>query len=93
MRGDTSENMRINSLPLDPVLFMQTGMAELYRKMEGLSVEEFLSLDEKYDILGFIETGYVPFHLTGDQGILDEIRNYVRIKRQADNEQKRQNSI
>jgi hypothetical protein len=41
-------------------------------------VNEFLKLDKKIDILGFIREGYGVFHLMGDQGILDEIEEYVR---------------
>jgi hypothetical protein len=36
-----------------------------------------LELDKKYDVLGFLEDGYEMFHLTGSEGVLDEIREYV----------------
>jgi len=42
-----------------------------------LSPEEFLNLDAKKDIIGFLRLGYEPFHLTGDEGVLEELDAYV----------------
>ena len=41
----------------------------------------FVDLDRKYGILRFIEDGYEPFHLTGTQGVIDEVDDYVKIQR------------
>jgi hypothetical protein len=57
---------------------MQAGIANMYMKKYGLSPKEFLKLDKKFDILGFIREGYEPFHLMGDKGILREVEEYVR---------------
>jgi hypothetical protein len=62
----------------DPVLFMQTQIARLYRQRHNMSIHEFLDLDRKVNILGYIEIGYELFHLTGDEGILDEVDDYCR---------------
>jgi hypothetical protein len=43
----------------------------------GLSPEDFLALDAKKDIIGFLRLGYEPFHLTGDEGILEELNAYI----------------
>jgi len=43
----------------------------------GLTVREFLALDRDRDILGFLRLGYEPFHLTGDEGVLEEMDAYV----------------
>jgi hypothetical protein len=43
-----------------------------------MSVDEFIELDRKTDILHFIANAYEPFHLTGDPGILEEVDEYVR---------------
>jgi hypothetical protein len=67
-------------MSLDPVLYMQAEIANLYRKEEQLTVQEFLSLDEKYHLLHFIAAGYEPFHLMGEQGILNEIREFIKEK-------------
>jgi hypothetical protein len=41
-----------------------------------MSFEEFNELNRKINILQFIEIGYEPFHLTGEEGILDEIDDF-----------------
>jgi hypothetical protein len=64
-------------------LFMQVHIAALYRKRHHLSIERFLELDRQCDFLGFVAKAYEPFHLTGDQGILDEMERYVRERRKA----------
>jgi len=43
---------------------------------------EFIKLDRDYGILRFIEIGYEPFHLTGTQGVIEEIDEYIRIQRE-----------
>jgi len=43
----------------------------------GMTIEAFLALDAEKDILGFLKEGYESFHLTGDEGILDEVDAYV----------------
>ena len=65
---------------MDQVLYMQAGIANMYMKKHKLSPKEFLKLDKKFDILGFIQEGYEPFHLMGDMGILKEVEEYVRSK-------------
>ena len=62
---------------MDQVLFMQAGIANMFMKKHRLSPKEFLKLDKKIDILGFIREGYEPFHLMGDNGILIEVEEYV----------------
>ena len=62
----------------DPVLFMQAEISRLYRRRHGISISEFNDVDLKIDILGFIEVGYELFHITGEEGILDEIDDYCR---------------
>jgi hypothetical protein len=46
--------------------------------MTVIHIQEFNDLDRKVNILGFIEIGYEPFHLTGEEGILDEVDDYCR---------------
>ena len=64
-------------MALDPVIYMQVEMANLYMEIYNISPDEFLELDNKYNILAYIEEGYEPFHLTGNEGILDEIQDYI----------------
>jgi hypothetical protein len=61
---------------IDPVAVMQTHIATLYRKRHNLGIKDFLDLDRKVDILGYIALCYEPFHLTGEEGILNEVDEY-----------------
>jgi hypothetical protein len=58
---------------IDNELYLQVRIAHKYMKKHNLTAEEFLEHDRKYDILYFLEIGYEPFHLTGDEGILNEL--------------------
>ena len=62
---------------LDPVVFLQALFCILFMERHGLSPDEFLSLDTRKDIIGFLRLGYEPFHLTGDEGVLEDIDAYV----------------
>jgi hypothetical protein len=37
-----------------------------------------VELDKEYNILHFIEIGYEPFHLTGTQGVVEEVEEYLK---------------
>jgi hypothetical protein len=63
---------------IDPIAVMQTQIARLYRQRHNIGIREFLERDRKANILGYIERCYEPFHLTGEQGILNEIDEYCR---------------
>jgi hypothetical protein len=58
---------------IDNVLYLQVRIAHKYMKRHNISIEQFRQRDRDYDILRFLEIGYEPFHLTGDEGVLDEI--------------------
>ena len=64
-------------MTLDPVIYMQVEITNLYMDRHDLSPDEFLLLDDRCNILAFIEECYEPFHLTGNEGILYEIENYI----------------
>ena len=68
--------MKKNTI-VDPIIFLQVHISRLFMERHNLSPEDFLALDEQKDILGFLRMGYEPFHLTGDEGILDELDAYV----------------
>jgi len=63
---------------LNQVLYLQTEITHLYMKKHNLKPLQFLELDKKYGILEFLETGFEPFHLTGAEGVLDEVEEYIR---------------
>jgi hypothetical protein len=64
-------------MTLNQVLYLQAEIAHLYMKRHNISPVEFLEQDKKYGILEFLETGYEPFHLTGPEGVLDEVEYYI----------------
>ena len=68
--------MKQNTL-INPVAFLQVHISRLFMERHGLSPKEFLEIDATKDILGFLRLGYEPFHVTGDEGILEELDNYV----------------
>ena len=68
--------MNRNTL-VNPVVFLQIHISRLFMERHELSPEKFLALNAQKDILGFLRLGYEPFHLTGDEGILEELDEYV----------------
>jgi len=65
-------------MAVNQVLFLQIEIVNEYMKKYNLSLDEFNELDDKYAILEFIEAGYEPLHLTGNEGILEEIHKYIK---------------
>jgi len=70
-------------MALNPVVYMQVEIANLYMHKYNLSARDFVELDEKFKILDFIAEGYEPFHLMGNQGILNEVREYIEAQTRA----------
>ena len=69
-------------MKLNQVAHLQTEVAHAYMRERNIKPADFIELDREYEILSFIENGYEPFHLTGTQGIIDEIDDYIRIQRE-----------
>ena len=70
-------------MKLNQVAHLQTEVAHAFMRERNIKPADFIELDREYNILRFIETGYEPFHLTGIQGIIDEIDDYVRIQSES----------
>ena len=62
---------------LDPETYLQVQISNLYIRKHGITSQEFLKIDDECDILGFLRDGYEPFHLTGPQGVLREVEDYI----------------
>jgi len=62
---------------IDPVAFLQSHFSRLFMERHKLHPTVFLALDAEKDIIGFLRLGYEPFHLTGDEGVLEELDAYV----------------
>ena len=62
---------------LNQVAYLQAGIALKYMKRHNMTPAQFVEHDKRYNILRMIEVGYEPFHLTGDEGVLDELDEIV----------------
>ena len=60
-----------------PIAYLQAHFVRLFMERHKMSVNDFLHLNKEKDILGFLRIGYEPFHLTGDDGVLEEMDAYV----------------
>ena len=69
-------------MKLNQVAHLQTEVAHAYMRERNLKPADFVDLDRSYDILRFIEEGYEPFHLTGTEGVIDEVDDYIHIQRE-----------
>jgi hypothetical protein len=65
---------------IDQHAYLQAEVAHAYMRQNNLTPAGFLELDDKFGILRFIEIGYETFHLTGTQGVIDEVDEYIRIQ-------------
>jgi hypothetical protein len=65
------------------IAYFQAGIAMQYMRRHGLTPLQFVEMDKKYKLLHLLEIGYEPFHLTGDEGVLDELDEIVEEQRAA----------
>jgi L-rhamnose mutarotase len=63
---------------INNTLYLQAEVANEYMRQHNLTPQEFVELDKKHNILHFLEVGYESFHLTGTQGVIEEIEDYIR---------------
>ncbi|MDR3120188.1 MAG: hypothetical protein LBU58_02465 [Clostridiales bacterium] len=69
-------------MKINQVAYLQAEIANAYMRRHELKPREFVDLDAKYRILRFVEIGYEPFHLTGTQGVIGEVEEYIKIQRE-----------
>lgn len=62
----------------DRIVDMQVSISELLMRRWNKAPKEFVEMDEKYKILWYTRLNYEPFHLTGDEGIAEEIEKFVQ---------------
>ena len=65
------------------VAYYQIGIARKYMRRHNLTPLQFVERDKLYHILHLLEAGYEPFHLTGDEGVLDELDEIVSEQQNA----------
>jgi hypothetical protein len=59
------------------VAYYQIGITRKYMQRHNMTPMQFVEWDKQYHILHLLEVGYEPFHLTGDEGVLDELDEIV----------------
>jgi len=59
------------------VAYFQIGIARKYMRRHNLTPLQFVERDSRFRILHFLEIGYESFHLTGDEGVLDELDEII----------------
>jgi hypothetical protein len=62
----------------DEVLYFQISTAQKLPAVMGLTADEFLMLDEKYNFISLLRVGYELFHLTGIKGIALAFQRLMR---------------
>ena len=67
---------------IDPVVYLQAHFCILFMKRHNLHPHDFIELNESKNIIGFLRLGYEAFHLTGDEGVLEELDSFVFNKAQ-----------
>jgi len=67
----------MNLRSFNEVAYFQVGIARKYMRRHNLTPMQFVERDRRYNILHFLEIGYEPFHLTGDEGVLNELDEIV----------------
>jgi len=58
--------------------FLMVNMFFYLIKRWRISTERFLELDLKYNIMRLLRIGYEMYHLTGEEGIAEDIEEYIR---------------
>jgi len=64
-------------MALNQIAHLQTEVAHTFIRQRNLTPADFILLDQKYNILHFLEIGYEIFHLIDTQGIIDEVDEYI----------------
>lgn len=62
------------------VLNMQITLIPILMGAWKVSLYQLSLLFDKYDILKYIDVCYESFNSTGNQGIIEEIEDYIRIQ-------------
>ena len=59
------------------VLNMQLTLIPILSKAWEYSYSALADLFERYDVLNYIDTCYEAFNSTGEQGIINDLREYI----------------
>lgn len=64
----------------DTVLNMQLSLIPLLVKAWKVSLSQLSDIFRKYDILEYIDVCYENYNSTGNQGILEDLENYIEMQ-------------
>lgn len=62
------------------VLNMQLVLIPVLAKAWHKSYAQLAAIFEKYDVLGYIDACYENYNSTGNQGIIDDLRDYIEMQ-------------
>lgn len=63
------------------ITFMQARIVRLASEEWHLSIDKVIELFQEVDVLGYIEKCYGIFHCEGDEEVLQDIAEFIEIKR------------
>lgn len=64
----------------DAVLNTQITLIHILAESWKLSLEQLRDIFKEYDVLNYIDICYEAFNPTGNQGIVDELKEYIEIQ-------------
>ena len=62
------------------VLNMQLTLIPLLAHAWGKSYDDLAKLFHTYDVLSYVDTCYENYNSTGNQGIIDDLRDYIEMQ-------------
>ena len=62
------------------VLNMQLVLVPILSRSWNMSFAELAEIFKKYDVLDYIDVCYENYNSTGNQGIIDDIREYIELQ-------------
>ena len=62
------------------VLNMQFTLIPILAKAWNKSYSELSDMFTKYDVLGYIDVCYEKYNSTGNQGIIDDLKDYIEMQ-------------
>jgi hypothetical protein len=63
-------------VPVNDVLYLKLMVANNYMRRHQMTAKEFLEFAEKKDLFGYLDLAYELLHLTGIEGIMEEVEQY-----------------
>ena len=69
-----------NSKREDAVLNMQVTLIPILMRSWNVSSKELSEIMDKYDLLSYIDVCYEMYNSMGNQGIVEDLENYIEIQ-------------